>query len=134
MKNRDHHPPQPKCWEYTLAEGICVYAGKTDADNDLLSLRFARPNDYWFHVKGMPGSHVVLRTEGDEPDRGIIKKAAAVAAYHSKARGGGSVAVNVTRAKYVTKPKGASAGTVQIKQERTLKVRPEVPEAENAKD
>ena len=61
--------PVPKCWEYELPGGFKAYAGKTDADNDQLSLRFARANDYWFHVKGMPGSHVILRVEDAEPER-----------------------------------------------------------------
>ena len=54
-------PPQPDCWRYELPGGFEALAGKTDADNDLLSLRVAAPNDLWFHVHGLPGSHVVLR-------------------------------------------------------------------------
>ena len=122
--------PTPKCWEYELPDGSVAYAGKTDADNDQLSLRFARGNDVWFHVKGMPGSHVVLRVGEIEPDRDTLKTAAAIAAYHSKARSGGTVAVNMTLAKYVTKPRGAKPGTVQIKKESTLKVKPALPESE----
>ncbi len=122
-------PTAPKCWEYQLAGGFMVYAGKTENDNDKLSLRFARPNDYWFHVKSMPGSHVILRVEDIEPDRDTLHQAAAIAAFHSKARAGGTVAVSMTLAKHVTKPKGASAGTVQIKRESTLKVRPGVPDS-----
>lgn len=122
-----HTPPPPQCWEYDLGNGFVAYAGKTDADNDRISLRFASANDHWFHVKGMPGSHVVLKGEDGEPDRDLLKQAAAIAAYHSKARAGGTVAVNMTLAKYVTKPKGAQPGTVQIKRETTLKVKPALP-------
>lgn len=128
MARREYRPPEPTCWVYELPGGFSVYAGKTDADNDILSLRFAQPNDYWFHVKGMPGSHVVLQVGDGEPDRDTLKQAAAIAAYHSKARGGGTTAVNMTQAKYVTKPKGAKPGTVQIKRESTLKVKPGIPE------
>ena len=127
MSRKDYTPPEPKARVYTLPGGFTAYAGKTDADNDLLSLRFARANDVWFHVKGMPGSHVVLRVEESEPDRDTLKRAAAIAAYHSKARGGGSVAVNWTLAKNVRKPKGAKAGTVTIAKESTIKVKPEIP-------
>ena len=127
MARREFTPPQPRCWEYELENGFKVYAGKTDADNDLLSLRFARANDYWFHVKGMPGSHVILRVEEHEPDRATLEQAASIAAHHSRARDGGTVAVNVTQARHVTKPKGAEPGTVQIKRERTLKVKPGLP-------
>jgi predicted ribosome quality control (RQC) complex YloA/Tae2 family protein len=111
--------------EYELPGGWKVLAGRTDADNDRLSLRIARPDDWWFHVRGMPGSHVILQgPAGEEADRETLKRAAAIAAYHSKAREGGVVAVSCTRARYVTKPRGAKVGTVQIRKEIVLKVRP----------
>lgn len=111
---------------YVLPGEWLVLAGKTDAANDVLSLKVAKPNDYWFHVRGMPGSHVILRTKPneDEPDRKTLKQAAAIAAYHSKARNAGVVAVSCTRARYVTKPKGAKPGTVHIRKESVIKVRP----------
>jgi predicted ribosome quality control (RQC) complex YloA/Tae2 family protein len=105
-------------------------AGKTDADNDRLSLKIAGPGDWWFHVRGMPGSHVILKTAGDrEPDRQTLERAAAIAAYHSKARKGGVVAVSGTLARYVTKPRGAKPGSVNIRKERVFKVRPALPDA-----
>ena len=112
--------------EYTLPGGWQVLAGRTDAANDYLSLKLARPDDLWFHVRGMPGSHVVLRvpSSGPEPDREALETAAAIAAYHSKARGGGVVAVSCTEARQVSKPAGAKPGTVEIRKERVLKVRP----------
>jgi len=114
--------------EYRLPGEWQVLVGRTDADNDRLSLKVARADDWWFHVRGMPGSHVVLRAREDrEPDRDTLKAAAAVAAYHSKARQGGVVAVSCTRARYVTKPPGAKRGTVQIRNEEVLKVRPALP-------
>ena len=127
MNRRDYRPRDPKFWEYELDGGFRVYAGKTDDDNDQLSLRFADPNDYWFHVKGMPGSHVILRVNDEEPDRATLKAAASIAAYHSKARGGGTVTVNMTQAKNVSKPRGAKPGTVTIRRESTIKVKPTLP-------
>ncbi len=119
----------PDVYRYELPGGWVVLAGKGDADNDRLSLKVARPNDWWFHVRGMPGSHVVLQVdELGEPDRDALKRAAAIAAYHSKARGGGTVAVSATRARYVTKPRGARPGTVEIRKETVIKVRPALPE------
>jgi len=116
-------------YEYELPGGWKVLAGKTDEDNDILSIRLAHPEDWWFHVRGMPGSHVLLRHRPDEePDRETLKCAAAIAAYHSKAREGGMVSVSCTRAKYVTKPRGAKPGTVTIRRESLLKVRPGIPE------
>jgi predicted ribosome quality control (RQC) complex YloA/Tae2 family protein len=112
--------------QYTLPGGWQVLAGRTDAANDYLSLELAEPDDLWFHVRGMPGSHVVLRvpSSGPEPDREVLETAAAIAAYHSKARGGGVVAVSCTEARQVSKPAGAKPGTVEIRKERVLKVRP----------
>jgi predicted ribosome quality control (RQC) complex YloA/Tae2 family protein len=106
-----------------------VLVGLSDADNDRLSLKVASQDDWWFHVRGLPGSHVILRAvEGVEPDRATLERVAAIAAYHSKARDGGVVPVSCTRARYVTKPRGAKAGTVQIRKETVLKVRPVRPE------
>lgn len=122
-------PPEPQLREYRLPGGWTVLVGKTDADNDRLSLKVARLDDWWFHVRGMPGSHVLLRAEENrEPDRETLKRAAAVAAYHSKAREGGVVAVSCTLARHVTKPRGAKPGTVEIRREIVLKVRPALPE------
>lgn len=116
------------CYKYELPGNWVVLAGKTDADNDRLSLRIATPRDWWFHVRGMPGSHVILQVNSDlEPDRATLKHAAAIAAYHSKARSGGVVPVDCTRARYVSKPRGAKAGTVIIRKEIVLKVRPAIP-------
>ena len=118
-------PPALRLYRYTLPEGWKILAGRTDADNDWLSLRIARPDDWWFHVRGMPGSHVILQIErGREPPKTVLHQAAAVAAYHSKARAGGVVAVSATRAKFVRKPRGAKPGSVQIRRESILKVRP----------
>jgi predicted ribosome quality control (RQC) complex YloA/Tae2 family protein len=114
---------------YTLPGGWTVLVGRTDADNDRLSLHIAKPNDWWFHIRGMPGSHVLLLARpGADPDRATLKHAAAIAAYHSKARTAGLVAVSCTRARYVTKPRDAPAGTVNIRKETVLKVRPEAPQ------
>lgn len=122
-------PPETKLHHYVIDGGWEVLAGRTEEDNDRLSLKIAHADDYWFHVRGMPGSHVVLRIGegGEEPDRAARKQAAAIAAYHSKARGGGVVAVSCTRARYVSKPRGAKPGTVSIRREVVLKVRPAIP-------
>ena len=125
---QDFFPITPKVYKYPLDNGWMVMAGKTDVDNDILSLKTARPNDWWFHVCGMPGSHVILTGNGDaEPSKDLLRRAAAIAAYHSKAREGGTVPVSATRARYVSKPRGAKPGTVTIRKEIVLKVRPAIP-------
>lgn len=111
--------------EYALPGGWHVYAGRTDSANDYLSLELARPGDLWFHIRGMPGSHVVLQVPEDRtPDRAARELAAGIAAYHSKARSAGTVAVSCTEARHVSKPRGAKPGTVAIRKETVLKVRP----------
>ena len=123
-------PPTVSFWKYDLGNGWEAWAGKTAEDNDLLSLRVAAQEDFWFHICGMPGSHVILKSisdDADEPTRELREKAAAVAAYHSKARSAGNVSVSCTRAKFVGKPKGAHAGLVEIRQENNLKVKPSIP-------
>lgn len=118
----------PRLHQYCLQGDWVVLAGKEDEDNDQLSLELADPDDYWFHVRGLPGSHVILRKKpGETPDRRTLKSAASIAAYHSKARGGGRVAVSFTRARYVKKPPHAKPGTVTIRKEAVLKVHPALP-------
>ncbi len=120
---------QPDCWKYALAEGFEAWAGKTDADNDLLSLEIAKDNELWFHVRGQPGSHVILRhPDGEKPGPALIKQAAAIAAWHSKARNAGAVPVCYTEAKHVGKPRGAKPGSVSIKREKIIKIRPGLPD------
>ncbi len=113
-------------FRYVLPGGWAVLAGRTDAANDHLSLTLAAPGDLWFHIRGMPGSHVVLRVPeaAAGPDRATQELAAAIAAYHSKARAAGTVAVSCTEARNVSKPRGAKPGTVTIRKEVILKVRP----------
>ncbi len=122
-------PREPDVFEYTLPGDWIVLAGKTSLDNEILSLKTAGQNDLWFHVRGMPGSHVIIRSKPDnEPDKDTIRKAAAIAAYHSKARSGGKVSVSYTKAGNVSKPRGSRLGTVQIRRETVIKVHPALPD------
>ena len=119
------HPQKGRLRTYTLPGGWQVLVGRTDADNDSLTFRVARPDDWWLHSRGTLGSHVILQgPPGTDPDRETLHRAAAIAAYHSKARTAGVVVVSGTRARDVSKPRGAKAGTVQIRHERVFKVRP----------
>ena len=127
MPSPDRSEPRPPAGvlEYELPDGWLAYAGKTDAANEYVSLKLAGQRDRWFHVRGMPGGHVVLRVPaGREPDRATLERAAGLAAYHSKARTGGVVAVSMTEGRHVSKPRGAKPGTVEIRHEAVVKVRP----------
>jgi len=125
---KNQGPVEPSMWVYHLPGGWIVMAGKTDRDNDFLSIKYARPDDWWFHVRGTPGSHVLLRHEdGEEAGKEELQAAAAVAAWHSKMRQGGQVAVSATLARNVSKPRGAKPGTVHIRKEQVVKARPGLP-------
>lgn len=113
---------------YFLSDDFVIIAGKTAKDNDFISFKVAGPNDYWFHSHGVPGSHVLLRSlTGNEPDKRTIELAASVALWHSKHKTAGIAPVAMTLAKYVTKPKGAATGSVNISKEKILKARPGLP-------
>ena len=117
---------------FHVAGGFEVLAGKNSANNDLLTLKHARPNDLWFHARGSSGSHVVLRvgTGKGEPSKRAIEQAAAIAAFYSGMKNAKTVPVAVTLRKYVRKPRGAPAGTVTIEREKLLFVEPELPTSE----
>jgi hypothetical protein len=125
--------PEARCWTYALADGWIVRAGKSDDDNELLSLHCAHPDDWWFHVHAMPGSHVVLSHEDKDktPAADCLRTAAAIAAWHSKARSGGKCSVSYTQVRNVSKAPGTKPGTVCIRKEKTLRVKPALPTASN---
>jgi predicted ribosome quality control (RQC) complex YloA/Tae2 family protein len=118
---------KPRVFAYELPDGWKVLAGATDADNDYLTTELAQADDWWFHADSVPGSHVILRAKADqEPSRETLRQAAAIAAYHSKARNAGLVPVHCTRARFVKKPRGVKTGTVQVAKGTALKVRPDI--------
>lgn len=118
---------KPRILHYELPGGWKILVGASDADNDILSTQLAKPVDWWFHADDVAGSHVVLRAKPEEePSREVLRQAAAVAAYHSKARAAGSARVYCTRGRYVSKPRGAKVGTVKVSRGKVLKVRPDV--------
>lgn len=97
--------------------------GRNNRQNDLVTFKLARPTDFWFHVKDIPGSHVVLRST-ELPDNTVLLTAAKVAAYYSKARHSSTVPVDYTLKKYVKKPHGAKPGFVIYDKQTTVYVTP----------
>ncbi|HEY7699928.1 MAG TPA: NFACT RNA binding domain-containing protein [Vicinamibacteria bacterium] len=108
---------------FTSPEGMEVLVGRTARDNDVLTFQIASQRDFWLHVAGSPGSHVIVRNpEGLESlPRETLRYAAALAARHSKARDAGRVTVHVARVKDVTKPGGAPPGQVSLKRYRSVR-------------
>jgi len=109
--------------------GFEVWTGKSSTNNDLLTLRYAKPNDLWFHARGSGGSHVVLRVSSakGEPSKKAKEQAASIAAYYSKMRNASHVPVSMTHRKYVRKPRGAPPGTVRIEREKVIFATPLLP-------
>ncbi|MEZ4388014.1 MAG: NFACT RNA binding domain-containing protein [Candidatus Krumholzibacteriia bacterium] len=105
-----------------------VWVGRSGEENDLLTHRTSHQRDLWLHAQGVPGSHVILRTDGrpDQVPRQVLERAAALAALHSKARHSGLVPVIYTERRYVRKPRKALPGTAVCLQEKNLFVEPKV--------
>jgi predicted ribosome quality control (RQC) complex YloA/Tae2 family protein len=111
----------------TSVDGFVILIGKADSDNDALTFRVAEPHDFWLHVSGPPGSHVVVRNPERLPElpRAVGQRAAELAAWYSKARGSrGKVEVHLCRAADVSKPRGFAPGQVLLKRWEALKVYP----------
>ncbi len=99
-------------WHYRSSDGYDIYVGKNNIQNDTLTFQLGEGNDWWFHAKQMPGSHVLVKTKsGDLPDR-TFEEAAALAAYYSRGRDSDKVEVDYVQKKHVKKPGGSKPGFV----------------------
>ena len=112
--------------EFIVAGNWRVWVGQNDTKNDQLTFKFAKGDDYWFHARGVPGSHVVLKRDGrkENPGKQAIETAASIAAFFSKAKSSSLVPVAYTLKKYVRKPKGSRPGQVIIEREEVVIVPP----------
>ena len=115
---------------YELPGAWIVLAAKNARDNDVLTQKVAHMSDLWFHARGAPGSHVILRCAGSrrQPDKATLETVAAIAAYHSKARNSNLVPVAFAEKRHVRKPRGAKAGLVIMNREKVVFVEPALPE------
>ena len=116
---------------YVTSDGWEVWVGRNNADNDLITHRLSNPHDLWFHVVGVPGSHVILRrpTRDSKPKPTTLVEAAQIAAFFSKARKQTRVPVIYTERKFVSKPRRAKPGQAICTREREILVRPHKPGA-----
>jgi predicted ribosome quality control (RQC) complex YloA/Tae2 family protein len=114
---------------FRVSGDFVVWAGKSGENNDLLSTRYTKSKDLWFHARSVGGSHVVLKfgSGKGEISKHAIDEAAGIAAYYSKMKNSKLVPVSVCEGKYVRKPKGVPAGTVTIEREKVVFVEPRLP-------
>lgn len=108
---------------YLTKDNITIYVGKNNLQNDYLTFKMASRNDMWFHVKDMPGSHVVVHSE--ELNEYTIRLASKIAAYFSKGKHSSSVPVNYTQIKTLKKPQGAKPGQVILNHYSTIYIDPD---------
>lgn len=101
-----------KPFHYISSDGFHMYVGKNNFQNDELTFKFASGNDWWFHAKGMPGSHVIVKTNGDELPDSTFEEAARLAAHYSKGRSQDKVEIDYLEKKNVKKPNGSKPGFV----------------------
>ncbi|MDD5935884.1 MAG: NFACT RNA binding domain-containing protein [Clostridiales bacterium] len=101
-----------KPFHYVTSDGFHIYVGKNNYQNDELTFNFANGNDWWFHSKGIPGSHVIVRTNGVELPDHVFEQAGNLAAYYSKGREGEKVEIDYTEKKNVKKPNKGKPGFV----------------------
>ena len=122
---RGYRPPKQikaRPHRFTTSGGYTVLVGRNNVQNDNLTFKIAEKHDIWFHTKDIPGSHVILVTNGEEPGERDYTEAAALAAYYSKATGD-LIAVDYTMVKNIKKPQGAKPGFVTYKTNYTAYVK-----------
>jgi predicted ribosome quality control (RQC) complex YloA/Tae2 family protein len=113
-------------FHYISSDGFHIYVGKNNFQNEEITFKLADGGDWWFHAKGLPGSHVIIKTEGKElPDR-AYEEAAALAAYYSKGRDQEKVEIDYTERKNVKKPSGANPGFVVYYTNYSMVITPDI--------
>ena len=114
-------------FHYISTDGYDIYVGKNNLQNDELTFKLAEGGDWWFHAKGCPGSHVILKARGEEnlPDA-AFEEAAKLAAYYSASRDQGKVEVDYIRKKHVKKPNGARPGFVVYYTNYSMTIEPDI--------
>ncbi len=123
-------------YEYRSSDGFPILVGRTAAENDELTFDVASQDDFWLHVASTPGSHVVVRNPDHlaKPPRTTLDEAAALAAWYSRSRNAGRVAVHWCLRRQVHKERRAPAGQVMLDRYEVVKVRPGIPATVGAVD
>jgi predicted ribosome quality control (RQC) complex YloA/Tae2 family protein len=121
----------PQIMRFTSRDGYQILVGKNNQQNDYITMRLARDEDYWLHVKDSAGAHVIVKSKpGQEIPPSTLEEAAGLAAHFSEARYSSKVPVDCTKRKYVSKPAGARPGFVIYKNHKTIYATPKAPTPE----
>lgn len=128
LKEKQKKKPGEKIsqpFSFIAPDGCEILVGKNNYQNDRLTFKTARKDDIWLHTKDIPGSHVILRTKGQEPSPAALTLAASLAAHFSQAADSSNVPVDYTLCRFVKKPSGAKPGFVIFTNQKTLYVTPD---------
>ena len=113
-------------FHYRSSDGFDIYIGKNNYQNEELTFKFANGGDWWFHAKKMPGSHVIVKANGQElPDR-TFEEAAMLAGYYSKGRDAEKLEIDYLQRKNVKKPNGSAPGFVVYYTNYSMTIHPDV--------
>lgn len=115
-----------KPFHYISSDGYDIYVGKNNYQNDELTFKVATGNDWWFHAKGMPGSHVIVKSRNEElPDR-VFEEAGMLAGYYSKGRDSDKIEIDYLQKKNIKKPNGSAPGFVVYYTNFSLTIHPDI--------
>ena len=127
-KNRSAKKEKSKSkpFHYRSSDGYDIFVGKNNYQNDELSFKVATGNDWWFHAKGMPGSHVIVKSNNEElPDR-VFEEAGRLAGFYSKGRDNEKIEIDYLQKKNLKKPSGAAPGFVVYYTNYSLVIEPDI--------
>lgn len=124
-ENKKKKKKEPEYLTFTSSDGFSMYVGRNNRQNQELTLKFARKDDLWFHVKNGPGSHVIVKTEGEDVGEATIYEGAALAAYYSRARQSAHVDVDYTKRQFIRRHPSNQPGLVLYTDFSTVAVTPE---------
>lgn len=127
-KNRSAKKEKTKSkpFHYLSSDGYDIFVGKNNYQNDELSFKIATGNDWWFHAKGMPGSHVIVKANNEElPDR-VFEEAGRLAGYYSQGRGNEKIEIDYLQKKNLKKPSGSAPGFVVYYTNYSLVIEPDI--------
>lgn len=125
-RNEKRSKSKSKPFHYISSDGFHMYVGKNNFQNDELTFQFSSGSDWWFHAKGMPGSHVIVKTDGKELPDATFEEAGKLAGYYSKGKDSEKVEIDYLQRKHVKKPNGSAPGFVVYYTNYSLTIHPDI--------